>query len=197
MTFRPPLQQLRAIFPDTEPEVCEAALTANGGNVEAAINSLLEISHPSAAQPGSPANAASGDFPDDESLARAIAQQEQDEALARSLEEEDRRTAHDPGPGADDASASFREAREKVVAGANAFGETAKKKFKELYDKFTPKEGNDSTASSAGSGGRQQYNNLPDDDFDSLLDPEAADTPLGDSSLDLSPYGESFEELVA
>ncbi|TPX61071.1 hypothetical protein PhCBS80983_g01350 [Powellomyces hirtus] len=186
------MEEIRAIFPDTEPEVCEAVLSANGGNVEAAINALLEMSNPSAQlQQNAIPDSNSPHIQDDEALARALAQQEQDEEFARRLEEEDRQSAQASrrvrsegqgqsgmGGGTDN-TATFRETRDKVVASASALGETAKKKFKEFYDKtFTPKESASNVPVS-----RQQYNNLPDDDFDSLLGSDAPDTPLERSRL--------------
>ncbi|KAJ3146268.1 hypothetical protein HDU86_000484 [Geranomyces michiganensis] len=53
------MEEIRAIFPETDPEVCQAILDANGGNVEAAINAMLEMSNPTAtaATPRSPADA--------------------------------------------------------------------------------------------------------------------------------------------
>ncbi|TPX68392.1 hypothetical protein SpCBS45565_g03143 [Spizellomyces sp. 'palustris'] len=172
------MEQLRAIFPDTDADVCEAVLTANDGNVEAAINALLEISNPSSA-PESNIGAAQADTSttNDEALARALAQQEEDEELARRLEEEERQgeaaQRHrqlDEDPSRPRSPSPFRETKEKVIAGASAIGESAKKKFKELYDKaFTTKE--------SGSSARQQYNNLPEDDFDALL-VDSEDTPL-------------------
>lgn len=66
-----------------------------------------------------------------------------------------------------------------MVAGANALGETAKKKFQEakaFYDRtFNQKSDSGHSPTS-----RQQYSNLPEkDDFDSLIDNDAPDSPLG------------------
>lgn len=75
-----------------------------------------------------------------------------------------------------DISASFRETKDKVVAGASAIGQQAKQKFKEMYDKFSTKDKETPVVSTA----RQPYSTLPDnDDYDSLIGSDAPETPLG------------------
>ncbi|KAJ3173958.1 hypothetical protein HDU87_007281 [Geranomyces variabilis] len=201
------MEEIRAIFPQTDPEVCQAILDANGGNVEAAINAMLEMSNPTtAAATSAPPDAHFTSIHDDEALARALAQQEGDEELARRIEQEDRERAQaarraqaDRSGGAalgGDPSPTFRETKEKVVAATAALGETAKKKFAEakgFFDKTFNSGRGEGGVGGIGSGGgaggeggahgsgpapRHQYNNLPDDDFDSLID-DAPDTPLG------------------
>ncbi|KAI9105763.1 hypothetical protein DFS34DRAFT_589055 [Phlyctochytrium arcticum] len=209
------LQQLRAIFPDADPDVCLAVLTANDNNLEAAINNLLTVSGGgdtggNVTSPAAPISEPSATGLTDEQFAQRLAQQEQDEEFARRLQEEDQgtrrlsRPPRSPQPaapgqqvsewesnisgqgmryGAASGADSLRETKEKVIAASSAFGETAKKKLKELYDKISSKEGGSSgptNGGGSGGGSKQQYNSLPEDDFDSFMGPPMRDDTPSD-----------------
>ncbi|KAJ3294085.1 hypothetical protein HK104_003937 [Borealophlyctis nickersoniae] len=148
------MEELRAIFPDTDPEVCEAILAANGGDVERAINALLEMNNPSAAPPTSETVAPPLVYTDDRvaadaALAASLAQEQEDEAFARQLEAQEREESLRAAEEAE-ANSEPNPTLQKVVSNAQAFGENAKKKVLQFFDKTFPKSGEGTTGGSSG-----------------------------------------------
>ncbi|KAJ3037148.1 hypothetical protein HDV00_002030 [Rhizophlyctis rosea] len=154
------------MFPDADPEVCEAVFAANGNNVEQTINALLDMTSPTAAPtttqpqterdapPRQPATATAGaagqDTSADEAFARALAQQEEDEAFARQLAEQEENAARGQYYSNADRTNTEPDAVDKIITSATQFGENAKKKITELYNKTFQNPDATATSSSAG-----------------------------------------------
>ncbi|KAJ3054033.1 hypothetical protein HK097_002815 [Rhizophlyctis rosea] len=168
------MEQIRAMFPDTDPELLESVYAANSDNLEETVNQLLELTssgtvpaatNTTAAQPQSDrdalprqpataiANAGAGataDISADEALARALAQEEQDEAYARSLAQQEEDAARGQYYSQADRTNTEPDAVDKFITSASQLGEQAKNKFKELYSKTFTQPADGTPAAPAG-----------------------------------------------
>jgi len=148
------LNTLKGMFPDVDPEVCEAVFDANQANLEQSINALLAISDPNyKSEETIPVQTESGHL-----SSNTREQIERDEELARSLAAEADRQFYAENPQYDaqrrqrqhgqepppqqqeqqqqssfpDFSEELPIIKEKIVQAVD----TTKKKAKEWYDKF-------------------------------------------------------------
>lgn len=118
---------LRTLFPNLDPDLCENVLRECGNDFDKALNSLLEISDPSAKTIASPTQT-------DEALARNLQDRFYAEQLEAEMNREDARIQSQAQEEEEEEETPF---MDKL---AN-FGEATKKKFREIYDKMTHKDG--------------------------------------------------------
>ncbi|CAG8834688.1 45084_t:CDS:2 [Gigaspora margarita] len=137
------LNTLTSMFPDVEPEICEAVLNANNGELEASVNSLLGMSDPNFnGEETIPVQTESGIV-----TSSSRQQIERDEELARYL--------------AAEADKELPIIKEKIIQAAD----TTKKKVKEWYEKFRQQ----SSPKNENQYSNPQYTNLPKDEADNPM----------------------------
>ncbi|GES89753.1 CUE domain protein, putative [Rhizophagus clarus] len=139
------LSTLKGMFPDVDPEVCEAVFEANQANLEQSINALLSMSDPNyKSEETIPVQTESGynsreQIRRDEELARSLAAEADRQFYAENPQydaQQQRQRQQSPPQQQQSAFPDFSEElpiiKEKVV---QAF-DTTKKKAKEWYDKI-------------------------------------------------------------
>ncbi|KAF0495228.1 CUE domain-containing protein 5 [Gigaspora margarita] len=173
------LNTLTSMFPDVEPEICEAVLNANNGELEASVNSLLGMSDPNfngeetipvQTESGIVTSSSRQQIERDEELARYLAA-EADRELGpppSHLTEEQQREyqqqqqqQQQQSSGFPDFSEELPIIKEKIIQAAD----TTKKKVKEWYEKFRQQ----SSPKNENQYSNPQYTNLPKDEADNPM----------------------------
>jgi hypothetical protein len=144
------LNTLKGMFPDVDPEVCEAVFDANKANLEQSINTLLGISDPNfKSEEANPVQGETGyssstreQIERDEELARSLAAEADRQFYAENPQydaQRQRQHGQQPPPQQQQQQSSFPDfseelpvIKEKIVQAVD----TTKKKAKEWYDKF-------------------------------------------------------------